>query len=133
MGEFAGSGGIVRAIEVNVGAGVQFFEPAGPDGVCDPPSDGIIGDLKTAVLEEPRGGDGVQGVLELETAGKARGDFENFAGACFNDARADAAVLHGFPIGAKELPRLYDRTAETLGTSKNHVAGFRPLLGKDDR
>ena len=67
----------MRAIEINVGAGVQFFEAAGPDCVCDPPRDGITGDLKAAVLEEPRGGDGVQGVLELETAGKARSDFED--------------------------------------------------------
>src|SRR6267143_1812727 len=95
-----GGGGIVRAIEVNVRAGVQFFEAAGPDRVCDPPRDGIIGDLKAAVLEEPRGGDGVQGVLELETAGKARGDFENFARGCIHDAHTDSAVLHGFTIDA---------------------------------
>src|SRR5216684_5223597 len=110
MSEFAGGAGIVGAIEVNVRTGVHFFEPAGPDRVCDPPRDGIIGDLKAAVLEEPRGGGGVQGVLELETAGKARGDSENFAGGSFHDARAGAAVLRGFSIDAKDLRRLDDRT-----------------------
>ncbi len=79
MSEFAGGAGIVGAIEVNVRAGVQFFEAAGPDRVCDSTRDRIIGDLKAAVLEEPRGGDGVQGVLELETAGKARSDFEDLS------------------------------------------------------
>jgi hypothetical protein len=34
-------------------------------------------------------------------------------------------------IDAKDLRRLDDRTAETLGASKNHFAGFGPLLGKD--
>jgi len=55
MSEFAGGAGIVGAIEVNVRAGVQFFEAAGPDRVGDSTRDRIIGDLKAAVPEEPRG------------------------------------------------------------------------------
>src|SRR6267143_3366535 len=133
MSEFAGGAGIVGAIEVNVRTGVHFFEPAGPDRVCDPPRDGIIGDLKAAVLEEPRGGGGVQGVLELETAGEARSDFEDRLRVRFNDACADATVLHGFSIDAKDLRWLDDRAAETFGASKNHFAGFRLLPGEDER
>src|SRR6267378_2070120 len=133
MGEFAGGGGIMRAIEVNVGAGVQLFEAAGPDGVGNALGDGVAGDSEAAFPEKAHGGDGVQSVLELETAGKAWGDFENRSGGRLSDARADASVLHGFPIDAKDLRRLDDRAAERMGASKNHFAGFGPLLGKDDR
>src|SRR5882762_1290693 len=133
MSEFAGGGGIVRAIEVNVGAGVQFFEAAGPYGAGDAMGDGVAGDSEAAFAEKARGGDGVQSVLELETAGKAWGDFEDRCGGRFRDARPDAPVLHGFLMDAKDLRRLDDRTAERFGASKNHFAGFGPLLGKDDR
>src|SRR6267378_1198611 len=133
MGEFAGGGGIVRAIEVNVGAGVQFFETAGPDGVGNALGDGVAGDSEAAFAEKARGDDGVQCVLELETAGKAWGDFEDPFGGRFNDTRADASVLNGFPIDAKDLRRLDDRTAEAFGAGKNHFAGFGPLLRKDHR
>src|SRR6202171_6860691 len=133
MGEFAGGGGIVRAIEVNVGAGVQFFEAAGPDGVGNALGDGVAGDAEAAFAEKARGGHSVQCVLELETAGKAWGDFEDRLGVSFNDARAYASVLHGFPIDAKDLPRLDDRAAEGFGASKNHFARFGPLLGKSHR
>src|SRR6266478_7083699 len=86
IGEFAGSAGIVRAIAINVRRGLQFFETAGPDGVGDPLGNGFIGNSKIALLEKARGGDGVQRVLELETSGKAWGDFEDFAGVDFDDA-----------------------------------------------
>src|SRR5271169_6330582 len=35
MSEFAGGAGIVRAVEIDVGMRLQFFEAAGPDGVGD--------------------------------------------------------------------------------------------------
>ncbi len=54
MSEFTGGAGIVRAIEVHVGAGLQFFEAAWPDGVSNTPGDGAIGDSKAAVLKIPR-------------------------------------------------------------------------------
>src|SRR5216684_6957953 len=73
MGEFAGSAGIVRAIEIDIGRGLQFFETAGPDGVGNALSDGGIGDFEVTGLEKTSGGNGVEGVLELETAGKAWG------------------------------------------------------------
>ena len=59
MGELAGGAGIVRAIDVNVGGRLQFFEAARPDGACDPPSDCLIEDLKAAVSKESRGSDSV--------------------------------------------------------------------------
>ena len=95
--------------------------------------DGVSGDFKTAVLEQARGGEGVQRVLELKTAGKAWGDFEDLAGGRFHDARAETAVLNGFAIYAKDLRRLDDFAAETFGASENHFTGFRLLVGKDDR
>src|ERR1700682_5686647 len=98
MGEFAGGGGIVRAIEVNVGAGVQFFEAAGPYGAGNAMGDGVAGDSEAAFAEKARGGDGVQCVLELETAGKAWGDFEDRLGGSLHDARAHASRLDRFPI-----------------------------------
>ena len=84
-------------------------------------------------MEEPRGGDGVQGILELETTGKVRSDFEGCPGVRLHDACADAAVFHGFLINLKEFRWLDDRAAEFRGASNNHFTGFRPLLGKDHR
>src|SRR6266436_2699861 len=51
IGEFASGAGIVRAIAINVGGGLQFFEAAGPDGGGDPQGNGFIGDSKTALLK----------------------------------------------------------------------------------
>src|SRR2546429_2661917 len=59
IGYLTGGSGIVRAIDVNVGGRLQFFEAARPDGACDPPNDCIIEDLKAAFSKEPRRGDGV--------------------------------------------------------------------------
>jgi len=123
----------VRAIAVNVGRGLKFFEAAGPDGFGDSPGDGSIGDLKTALLEQVNGGEGVQRVLELKTARKARRNFEDLAGGRFNDVRVDAAVLGDLAIDAKDLRRLNDFTTETLGASENHFTGLRLLLGEDER
>ncbi len=75
--------------------------------------------METSIAEKTSGGHCVQSVLDLETAGKAWGDFENPPGVNFDDAGADAALLHGFPIDAKELRRLDDWTGETFGASKN--------------
>src|SRR5260370_1769860 len=133
MSELVGGAGIVRAIEVNVGSGLQFFEAAGPNGASDSVSAGINSHLKAAVLEEARRGARVQSVLELETAWKGWGNFEDGLGLCFQDARVDAAVLHGFPVDAKNLRWLYDWTAEILGASENHLTNFRALLGEDNR
>src|SRR5258708_19708956 len=115
------------AVEVNVGSGLQFFEAAGPNGISDAPREGIIGDLKAAVLEEPRGGERVQSVLELETAGKGWGNFEDSLGVRFHDARADTALLHGFPVDAKDLRWLADWTADTFSASEHHFPNFRAL------
>jgi hypothetical protein len=52
-GEFAGGAGIVRAVQINVRGGLQFFKTAGPDGVGDSIGYGFIVDSKTAVLKEP--------------------------------------------------------------------------------
>src|SRR5260370_17383456 len=101
MSELVGGAGIVRAIEVNVGSGLQFFEAAGPNGASDSLRDGINGDLKAAVLEEARRGDRVQSVLELETAWKGWGNFEDGLGLCFQDGPVAAARLHSFPHHAK--------------------------------
>src|SRR5260370_10702241 len=120
------------AVEVKVGSGLQFFEADGPNGISDSPRDGIIGDLKAAVLEEPRGGERVQSVLELETAGKGWGNFEDSLGVRFHDARADTALLHGFPVDAKDLRSLDDWTAETINASENHFTNFRTLLAEDN-
>src|SRR6266851_3683686 len=101
MGEFAGGAGIVGAIDVNVGGGLQFFEAAGPDCVGDALRDCIAGDLKATILEKPRGGYGVQGVLELKTAWEAWGQLEDFSGVRFDHVGVDAAFLDGFLIDAK--------------------------------
>src|SRR5260370_15504617 len=98
MSELVGGAGIVRAIEVNVGSGLQFFEAAGPNGASDSLRDGINGDLEAAVLEEARRGDRGQSVLRLGTALKGWGNFEDRLGLCFHDARVDAPVLHGVPV-----------------------------------
>src|SRR6266478_4402016 len=133
VGELAGGAGIVRAIAVNVGRGLKFFEAAGPDGFGDSPGDGSIGDLKTALLEQVNGGEGVQRVLELKTARKARRNFEDLAGGRFNDVRVDAAVLGALAMDAKDLRRLNDFTTETLGARENPFSGLRLLRGGDDR
>src|SRR4029077_14324435 len=73
-GEFAGGAGIVRTVDIDVRRGLQFFEGAGPDGGGDAAGDGLIRNLKAAILEKPCGGEGVQGVLELEAAAEARGE-----------------------------------------------------------
>src|SRR6266852_528061 len=51
IGEFASGAGIVRAIAINVGRGLKFFQTAGPDGGGDPQGNGFIGDSKIALLE----------------------------------------------------------------------------------
>jgi len=71
MGEFARRAGIVRAIEVNVRVGLQFFEAAGPNGFSHTTCDSIIRNLKAPVSEQTRRGGRVQGVLELESARQA--------------------------------------------------------------
>ncbi len=58
VGELAGGTRIVRAIAVNVGRGLKFFEAAGPDGFGDSLGDGLIGNFKTPILEQARGGEG---------------------------------------------------------------------------
>src|SRR5580693_896806 len=78
-GEFARCAGIVRAIEVDVGAGLQFFQPAGPNGTGDPLTDGVGGDTEAAVLQTARCGQGVESILQLKTAGQIRSDFERSA------------------------------------------------------
>src|SRR6202007_1845782 len=60
MSQLAGGAGIVRAIEINVGGGLQFLEAAGPDGASDAAGEGLIGDFEAAVFKKSRGGDGVQ-------------------------------------------------------------------------
>jgi len=74
--EFAGGGGIMGAVEVHGGMGLEFFEAAGPDGGGDAFGYGFVGDSKTALLEITGGGEGVEGVLELEAAGEPGSDFE---------------------------------------------------------
>ena len=69
----------------------------------------------------------------MKTAGEVWGEFEDFSGVRFDDACVDTAGLHGFLIDAKDLRRFDDRAAETLGASKNHLAGFRALLGENER
>src|SRR6266478_1470316 len=133
VGEFAGGAGIVRAIAVNVGRGLKFFEAAGPDGFGDSLGDGSIGNLEAALLEQASGGEGVQRVLELKTARKAWRDFEDLAGGRFSDASLETALLDGLAIEAKDLRRLNDFTTETLGASENHFTGLRLLPGKDER
>jgi len=76
-GEFARGGRIVRAVEINVGIGLQFFETAGPDGIGDALSDGVIGDSKAAVLEKAGGGKCVEGVVQLETARETGSEIEH--------------------------------------------------------
>ena len=49
-GEFSGGGGIVRAVEINVGMGLKFFEAAGPHYIGDTLGYGFVGDSKAAVL-----------------------------------------------------------------------------------
>ena len=75
-GEFARGGRIVRAVEINVGMGLQLFEAAGPDSVGDALSDGVIGDSKAAFLEKAGGGKRVQSILQLEAAGETGSEFE---------------------------------------------------------
>src|SRR5207302_1133183 len=89
------------------------------------------GDFVNGLIPES-GGERVQGVLQLEAAGKAWADFEAFSGIHFNDARENSADFHGFAIDAKKLRRLDDRAAETLGASQNNFAGFRMLFGEDE-
>ncbi len=84
-------------------------------------------------MKVPGGGKGVQGVLELETAGKVWGDFEDSAGGRFGDTRADAAVVYGFLIEAEDLRRLDDWTTKAFGASKNQFTDFGALLGEDQR
>src|SRR6266481_1726347 len=133
MGEFAGGAGIVRAVQVNVRSGLQFFEAAGPDRIGNPIGYGVSGDSKAAVLEETRSGDGGQGILELKTAREAGGDFENFVGIGFADPRADAAFFHGFTIDAKHLGWLNDRRTKFRGAGKNHSASCGDLFGENKR
>ena len=95
--------------------------------------DCIVGDLNAAILEELRGGGGVQCVLELKTAGEAWGDFEDFPGVRVGHVRVDAAFLDGFLIDAKDFRRLDNWATEFLCARKNHFAGFRALLGEDER
>jgi len=56
--------------------GLQFFETSGPDGVGDALSDGVAGDSEAAALEKTGGGEGVENVLQLETAGETGGEIE---------------------------------------------------------
>src|SRR5882672_3354061 len=76
VGEFARGGRIVRAVEINVGMGLQFFETSGPDGVGDALSHGVAGDSEAAALEKAGGGESVESILQLETAGEAWSEFE---------------------------------------------------------
>src|SRR6266567_3866555 len=132
IGEFAGGTGIVRAIEINIGRGLQFFETAGPDGVGNALSDGGIGDFEATGLEKTSGGDGAEGVLQLETTGQAGGNFEGFAGVCFDDTGAGETIWQGFSIDAKDLSRFDNRAGEFLGASEDYFASFRALLGQDE-
>ena len=84
-------------------------------------------------MEESCSGDGVQGILELETTGKVWSDFEGCPRIHLNDACADAAVFHGFLSNLKDFRRLDDRAAEFRSARNNHFTGFLPLLGKDHR
>src|SRR5260370_33849195 len=102
-GEFASGAGIVSAIEVDAGIGLQFFETTGPDGVCNTSCDGLAGDSKTALLEESRCGESAEGILQLEATGQAGGGFERSAGRALCDAGADKAVLQGLVKSAAGL------------------------------
>src|SRR5260370_9959134 len=132
-GEFASGAGIVSAIEVDAGIGLQFFETTGPDGVCNTSCDGLAGDSKTAVLEESRCDKSVEGILQLEAAGQAAGDFERSAGRVFGDAGADKAVFHRLVNDAAGLHRFDDGAIEFASAIKEDTAGLGILFGKDDR
>ena len=73
--QFMGRGWVVRAVQIDVGVGLEFFEAAGPHGVGDSGGDGFVRDAK-ASFRDTGGGDGVEGVLQLELAGERWGDFE---------------------------------------------------------
>lgn len=131
--EFAGGAGIVRAVEINVGCGLQSLEAAGPDGFSDAACDGFVGDLKSAVSEEPGGSNTVQGVLKLESARQARSNVEGFSRGRFDHLCADASVVDGFLIDAKDFRGLDNGAAETFSAIKNHFAGLGTLFGEDER
>ena len=130
--EFAGGGGIVRAVEVNGGMGLEFFETAGPDGVGDAFGDGFVGDSKAALLEIAGGGEGVEGVLQLEAAGEAGSDFECGAEAISVMRARTTAVLRGFIFDAKEIWDVDDGAVEFVRASEDDFACFGALFGEND-
>src|SRR5258708_28750618 len=56
MGEFSRGSRIVRAIAINVGPGLQFFEAAGPGGGSGSLGGGVIAEFKTSLVEQVHGG-----------------------------------------------------------------------------
>src|SRR5438874_13117910 len=86
--QLAGGAGIVRAVEVNVWIGLQFFKAARPDRVGDSLRNVVGGNAETTGGQLTRGGQRVQGILQLEAAGQAGGNFEGFPRRKFGDLRA---------------------------------------------
>ena len=103
FGEFAGGSGIVRAVEVDVGAGLQFFQAAGPDGAGDSLAEGDVWDAEAASLEESRGSKSIESIFQLKAAGQTRSKVKGSSRRDFCHARMEHAVLLWIPDPHEKL------------------------------
>ena len=129
--EFARGARIVRAIQINVRAGLQFFEAARPNRFGNSFGDVAGRNAKTMSCQLARRSKGIDGVLQLEAAGQAGSNFERVAGSKFVDKRAEEAILRGFLDNPISLGGFDHRTAKLLGASEDDFGRFRVLFRKD--
>ena len=132
-GEFARGPGIVRPIEKDVGAGLQFFEAPGPNRAGDSPFDGFVGNAKALLLEASCSSESAERIFQLEAPGKTRGDVERRTRRNFGRTGMKAPVLLGFLVDAKELGRLPDGTFQFSGVRENDFTSLRLLRGQNQR
>ena len=131
--QLAGGAGIVRAVEVNVWIGLQFFKAARPDRVGDSLRNVVGGNAETTGGQLTRGGQRVQGILQLEAAGQAGGNFEGFPRRKFGDLRARETVPRRILGDLKCLCGFNHRTFHLIGASEDDFARLGCLRRNDRR
>src|SRR5690242_2772047 len=109
--ELARGGGIVGAIEINIGAGLKLFKSSRPDRPGNAFRDVVGRNAEPALRKIARGSQGVQSILQLEAAGQARGKVEGVARREFCNTSVKETVLRYLFCNLKCARGFNDRTA----------------------